>query len=54
MMNKWLQDFTSRIEISCKLMATATVVALAIAMTTIIVQALRAARSSPVKNLKNE
>jgi len=51
-MHHWLQDFAYRIPISWTVFAITVFVALLIALATISVQAIRAALSNPVKNLK--
>ena len=53
-MHHWLQDFAYRITIGWEVFVFAGVVALAIAMVTVIFQALRAALANPVVSLKNE
>jgi putative ABC transport system permease protein len=53
-MDKWLQDFTDRIHISWTIFAFTTVIVLAIAFATMSFQVIRAALTSPVKNLKSE
>jgi putative ABC transport system permease protein len=53
-MNKWLQDFAYRINISWWIFIVAGVVALLIALITISVKAVKAAIANPVKNLRSE
>jgi putative ABC transport system permease protein len=53
-MNKWLQHFAYRIEIGGSIFALTALSALGIAYITIGVQAWRAARINPVKNLRTE
>ncbi len=53
-MNKWLQDFAYRINISWLVFAVAGALALVIALTTISFQAIKAAISNPVKSLRTE
>ncbi len=53
-MNKWLNDFAFRINISWWMFALSALLALAIAMITVGVQAFRAAIINPVKSLKTE
>ncbi|MFB9862905.1 ABC transporter permease [Rufibacter immobilis] len=53
-MEQWLQDFTYRINIGYWVFLAACVLTLIIALTTVSVQALRAAFSNPVKALKTE
>jgi putative ABC transport system permease protein len=53
-MNKWLQDFAYRINISWWVFVIASVVAILIALLTISYQAIRAAIANPVKSLRTE
>jgi len=53
-MNKWLQDFAYRIEISWWMFALAGGIALVIALATISFQAIKAATANPVESLKYE
>lgn len=53
-MNRWLQDFAYRVEISPWLFVGASLLALTIALATISVQALRAARTDPATALRDE
>ena len=53
-MNKWLQDFAYRINISWWIFIVAGVTALLIALITVSFQAIRAAIANPVKNLRTE
>jgi putative ABC transport system permease protein len=53
-MNKWLQEFVYRINIEWWVFVVAAVIALLIAMLTISSQAIKAAMSNPVKNLRTE
>ncbi|MCW3107775.1 MAG: FtsX-like permease family protein, partial [Segetibacter sp.] len=53
-MNKWLQDFAYRTNISWTVFVITAVVALLIALITISFQAIRAAFSNPVKSLRTE
>jgi putative ABC transport system permease protein len=53
-MNKWLQGFAYRVEISILTIAIGGLVALVIAWLTISMQALKAAKSSPVNSLRAE
>ncbi|WP_192822456.1 ABC transporter permease [Rufibacter sp. LB8] len=53
-MEKWLQDFTYRIDLSYWAFLAAGALTLVIALTTVSVQALRAAFSNPVTALKSE
>ncbi|ANI89880.1 hypothetical protein A9P82_11635 [Arachidicoccus ginsenosidimutans] len=54
LMNKWLQDFATRIQISWLLLLSASLITLLIAMGIVLYQALKAARANPVKSLKTE
>jgi putative ABC transport system permease protein len=54
LMNKWLQDFAYRIELSWWIFASAGLIALAIALFTVSFQAVKAATVNPVKSLKYE
>ncbi len=53
-MNKWLQDFAYRTNISWTVFVITAIVALLIALFTISFQAIRAAVSNPVKSLRTE
>jgi len=53
-MNKWLQDFAYRVNISWWIFAIAGTVALFIAMLTVSLQAIKAAIANPVKSLRTE
>ncbi|WP_293946419.1 MULTISPECIES: ABC transporter permease [unclassified Sphingobacterium] len=53
-MNKWLQDFSYRIEIQWWVFALAGVSALLVAFVTVSSQAIRAANHNPVKTLRDE
>jgi putative ABC transport system permease protein len=53
-MNKWLEDFAYRINISWWVFAVAGFVALVIAMVTVSFQAIKAAVANPVKSLRTE
>jgi putative ABC transport system permease protein len=53
-MQKWLQDFAYRIEISWWIFAVAGVIALLIALLTVSYQAIKAALMNPVKSLRTE
>ena len=53
-MNKWLEDFAYRVNISWVVFVITTVTALCIALFTIGFQAVRAAVSNPVKSLRTE
>lgn len=53
-MNKWLQDFTYRIEISWWMFVLAGLLALLIALITVSFQAIKAAVTNPVKSLRTE
>ena len=53
-MQKWLQDFTYRIEISWDVFVIAGMIAIIIAILTISYQSIKAALMNPVNSLKNE
>jgi len=53
-MNKWLQDFAYRIEISWWMFALSGGIALMIALATVSFQAIKAAMANPVEALKYE
>lgn len=53
-MNKWLQNFAYRIEISWWMFALSGGIALAIALTTVSFQAVKAATTNPIESLKYE
>jgi putative ABC transport system permease protein len=53
-MQRWLEDFAYRIELSWWLFAAAGGLALLIALATVSAQAIKAARANPVKNLRTE
>jgi putative ABC transport system permease protein len=53
-MNKWLQDFAYRTNISWTVFVITTITALMIALITISFQAIRAAVANPVKSLRTE
>jgi putative ABC transport system permease protein len=53
-MNKWLQDFAYKIQISWWMFALAGLVAIFIALLTVSFQAIKAAISNPVKSLRTE
>jgi len=53
-MNKWLQDFAYRVDISWWVFAVAGVIAATIALITVSLQAIRAAIANPVKSLRTE
>ena len=53
-MNKWLQDFAYRTNISWTVFVITTLLALLIALITISFQAIRAAIANPVKSLRTE
>ena len=53
-MNKWLEDFAYRIDISWWIFAVAGIAALLIAMLTVSFQAIKAAIANPVKSLRTE
>jgi putative ABC transport system permease protein len=53
-MNKWLEDFAYKIQISWWMFASAGLLALFIALITVSFQAVKAGLASPVKNLRSE
>jgi putative ABC transport system permease protein len=53
-MNKWLEDFAYRINISLFVFVFAGFIALLIALFTLSFQAIKAAKANPVKNLRTE
>ncbi len=53
-MNKWLQAFVYRIEISWWMFGLAGLIAVAIAMLTVSFQAIKAAIANPVRSLRTE
>ena len=53
-MNKWLEDFSYRIEISWWVLASAAVLAIVISIITVSYQSIKAAMTSPVKSLRSE
>jgi putative ABC transport system permease protein len=53
-LNKWLQDFAYKIEITWWMLALAGGIALVIALFTISVQAIKAATANPVEALRYE
>jgi putative ABC transport system permease protein len=53
-MNKWLQDFAYRVEISWWIFASAGIIAIVIALLTVSYQSIRAALANPVKSLRTE
>lgn len=54
LMNKWLEDFTYRIEIGWWILALASLMALIIAVLTVSYQSIKAAIQNPVKSLRKE
>jgi putative ABC transport system permease protein len=53
-MNKWLQNFAYRIDVSPWVILLAGVLAFVVALVTISLQAIRAALANPVKSLRSE
>jgi putative ABC transport system permease protein len=53
-MNKWLEDFAYRINISWWVFAITAIIALSIAFITVSFQAIKAAITNPVKSLRTE
>jgi ABC-type antimicrobial peptide transport system permease subunit len=54
LMNNWLKKYDYRIDIGWPVFAIAAVLALAVALVTVSTQAIKAATTNPVNNLKNE
>jgi putative ABC transport system permease protein len=53
-MNKWLQDFAYRTNISWLVFVVTAIIAIGIALLTISFQAIKAALANPVKSLRSE
>jgi putative ABC transport system permease protein len=53
-MNKWLQAFAYRIDISWWMFVIAGMIAIAVALFTVSFQAIKAAVANPVKSLRTE
>lgn len=53
-MNRWLADFAYRVPVHWWIFVLASVIAVAIAVATVSIQAIRAARANPVKSLRSE
>jgi putative ABC transport system permease protein len=53
-MNKWLQNFAYRIDISWWIFALAGVIAIIIAIVTVCFQSIKAAIANPVNSLRSE
>jgi putative ABC transport system permease protein len=53
-MNRWLQDFVYRVAISWWIFLAAAFIAISIALITVSFQAIKAAITNPVKNLRAE
>ena len=53
-MNRWLEQFAYRIEISWWILAGAGVLALLVALLTVSIQSVRAAMANPVDSLRYE
>jgi len=53
-MNKWLQNFSYRVDISWRVFVLTAAIALLIAFVTISFQAVKSAIANPVKNLRTE
>ena len=53
-MNKWLETFASRTDLSWWILAAAGIIALVIAFLTISIQSIKAAKANPVKSLRSE
>lgn len=54
LMNKWLQDFVYKTNLSWDIFVISGACALVIALVTVSYQAVRAARANPVTNLRSE
>ncbi|MEJ7680641.1 MAG: hypothetical protein WKG06_22860 [Segetibacter sp.] len=54
LMNKWLEDFAYRINISSWMFIFSTVLVIAITIITVLIQAIKAAMADPVKSLRTE
>jgi putative ABC transport system permease protein len=53
-MDKWLEDFAYRIDITWWMFGAAAIIAVSIALLTVSIQSLKAATASPTKNLRTE
>jgi putative ABC transport system permease protein len=53
-MNEWLQDFAYRVSISWWIFLTTALIAMMIALSTVVFQAMKAAIANPVKSLRTE
>jgi putative ABC transport system permease protein len=53
-LNKWLNNYENRVELSWWIMALASVITIAIALITVSFQAVKAALANPVKSLRSE
>jgi len=53
-LNKWLQNYEFRIDLSWWIMASASIITIVIAMATVSYQAIKAALANPVKSLRSE
>lgn len=53
-MNKWLEDYAYRIEISWQLLALAAVISITVTLLTVSLQAVRAGMANPVNSLRDE
>jgi len=53
-LNKWLQDFSYRIDISIIFFIAAGIITLIVALATVSVHAVKAAISNPIKSLRTE
>ncbi|MFK7834198.1 MAG: FtsX-like permease family protein [Winogradskyella sp.] len=52
--SQWLQDFAYRINVEWIVLTTAALIVLVIALTTVVIQSIRAAISNPIENLRTE
>jgi putative ABC transport system permease protein len=53
-MHQWLQDFAYRITIGWTILLGAGLLAIAIALATISLQSIRAAKANPIKSLRTD
>ncbi len=53
-MHRWLEDFAYRVELNAWIFVIAGLLAVGVALVTVTVQALRAARANPVRSLRSE
>ena len=53
-MHRWLSDFAYHVQVPARVFGLAGLTALGIAVATVSIQAIRAARANPVKSLRTE